>query len=287
MQIINFIGLDCYSASLVTLAKHMGVDYRSLFLGLWAETDFSYNKHWEVYVSQQLFSNLADGGLLFEALDVLDKANLEDTLLGMKNESYAVVGMDSFEIPWSPVFKIMKNPHYFIAQKDGPKNFTCYDPTYGTQGMNLDCTTAAGHSFNILILQAGQAKPMRKSLLADSVNINSSIKTLTKSFLYALEDNTDLSKANLLKMAKYTHALINNRRLYKQFLQFNFPQLQTASNIFDKEYFKNWESIKNGFYKAALLKDNTPACAELANLVKYALQNEAAQAQQILKLADK
>ena len=52
--------------------------------------------------------------------------------------NYIIIGMDACFIPWSPLYKLLHGPHYFIVQKGDAELHDCFDPTYGISGQTKD-----------------------------------------------------------------------------------------------------------------------------------------------------
>lgn len=55
----------------------------------------------------------------------------------VSENAFALVGMDAFQVPWTPLFGLQHGPHYFIAQKKNGDAQFCIDPTYGIENQTL------------------------------------------------------------------------------------------------------------------------------------------------------
>lgn len=274
MKLLNIEGMNCFTASLINLATCWGADYGQIFCGLWSENNFSYNPVWEVYNSKKLITNLENCGIKLSNLDLQNKYQLQQNLLQLEVDTFLVMGMDAFDVPWSPIYKLMHNPHYFVAHKTDGCTLTCYDPTYETQGMPLTVHHAALHAFDLICTSKTVQNTKPPSIFAEAYEYLATLPALKRKMKNMLCDKTATGKALFSNWAKYANCHMNNRYLFKYYLQQISPKILIDQTFLSLGFFSRWAAFKNGLYKAALVKDNTSLLIELEEMLNNLLNEE-------------
>lgn len=267
-------GLNCHLACILNIAASLDANYLQAFATLWSETDFSDNPKYHIYISKRVFMNLNALGIRIEILDISSPQEIAENLSLIQENEFFLVGMDTFHIPWSLVYQNFHGPHYFIARKEDSQLFTCFDPTYDEQGMIIKSNDNLFHAFDIARIHhiPTQIQPpqiQQEALAVLHSHPEMQKKLLDKTMQYKKEGNQNISP-----LINQIDAMIVNRRLFGYY----FNQLPFISHcgliFFDNDFFLQWEAIKNGFYKASVMKDNEAVLNEVCRLLVNIFQRE-------------
>lgn len=285
MNLIHFQGLNCYHDCLITLANFFGLDYISAFSHLWAEGNLRYDPICQVFLSRRLPETLESMGMVL-APPCVTKEEREIAWMNTPSSGYIIAGMDACQIPWTPLYQLLHGPHYFIVQKKPADPQLCFDPTYGFHDQTLTAQELAVHAFALIPIHTVEiSTPYREESEALLTQAQEVVKVHSKTSRHFLaQANACIQEPgeNALLPAKFADALLTGRYLYRHFLEQRKIPVESASLFFRKSYYEDWLAVKNGFYKAALLKGNrTPfdeACSRFVDL----LDQETAFARQVL-----
>lgn len=274
MKLIHFRGLNCYYNSIINVAAFWGVDYHSSFSALWSETDFTYEPIYGIYLTKRMFKNLKILGAGFEVLKSSSQKEKEESLSLFQTGEWLIVGMDSFHIPWTPYYQILHGSHYFIIQKENNNSLLCFDPTYDKKYIKIMLADIIPDIFDICHIYKIENRTLDIEIIQEIQEvINTNPKTREKLFK-EINGCTNENQKNAGTLAKYIDAMINNRHIYQYYLQ-NFSSA-SLSNLkwFDNDFFLQWTAVKNGLYKASLVKDNESIIHELGKQVKNLMNTE-------------
>ena len=235
LKTVNFLGLNCYCASIISIAAHFGIDYMPAFSDLWWETDFRYDDIRGVYLSRRLYENLLRLGARTESASCACAGDTRAALSRIKEGDCFVAGMDSYVVPWNDIFGQRHGWHYFIMQKSGDR-LLCADPTYGRSGMELTMETLLEHAFEIVTVS--EVAPTRNTApppaLSDNIQAIEAAFGALRETLAALPvggmPDAGLS-ARCLKAARYADALISSRLLFRRYVSSAFPDFIQQSEF--------------------------------------------------------
>ena len=254
MKLICFQGLNCYHACIITLAHHAGYPYEQSFSRLWSEGNPRFDPIGRVFLTRRMPQALESMGMYLEE-PAVTLPGRRHSWSEVSENAFALVGMDAFQVPWTPLFGLQHGPHYYIAQKKNGDAQFCIDPTYGIENQTLSSAQLYEKSYAMIPVYitdkpAGfPENPASAAAQAHEV-LQSHPKTL-KFFISQAEKWIREDPETALHPAKFTDALLTGRRLYRRFLEKN-AVLEQASLFESREYFAAWQAVKNGFYKAAL-----------------------------------
>lgn len=266
-ELINFKGLNCYNNSIITIANERDIDYNQCFHNLWSEIDFDCHNPLEIYTSKRLFQNLSMLGI--EIHKITDSTKLPTF---EKNELF-IVSMDSYFIPWNDIYQVRHDWHYFIVQNVIGNYFLCFDPTYHLSDIQISKSTVLNHANEICkINDVKYVFTLDVNLQEELNNVLSNNKKLesiiSEKMQYANKNDIRLHH----QTAKYIDAFINNRYMFKQYL--NTLHLPIDIHVIMPEnYFLTWIAVKNGLNKLSLSM-NEGLCSQINHLIKTLLQKE-------------
>lgn len=285
MNLIHFRGLNCYFNCVVSIAAYLGLNYEDSFATLWSETDFTYDRRHHAYSTKRMLANLEAMGVKLKGLGCDSQKEAEEVLSSCQEGEFIIVGMDAFCIPWSPIYQALHDPHYFFAQKEQPDSFFCFDPTYSKEYMRIMPDDIISHAYDIWRIEKVTEKPPHFGVIEEAQEIICNHPQTQEKLLFEINECTHEKQKNAGSLAKYAAALINNRYLYKHYLQSSLPNADKYQQFFDKDFFLRWEAVKNGLYKASLIKNNESVIDEVCKLFNNLIDEEIAIAKQIIIIA--
>lgn len=289
MKLIHFQGLNCYHDSLITLANAYGLDYTAAFSGLWSEGHLRYDPICGVFLSQRIEETLETMGMRFNAPRTGEKDReiaWADTPAG----NCIIIGMDACLIPWCPFYQLLHGPHYFIVQKGTSAQQDCFDPTYGISGQKLTAKELVSKAYALipvkldrtaLSIAASHIGPSSPPLLAQSQEVLKTHPETLRHFLECAHIWIKGPEKTALSAAKYIDGLLTGRYLYRHFLEEQENAKENAPMFFSRHYYDQWLTVKNGFYKAALIRKNSAAFEESCHLLTCLFEQEIELARQI------
>lgn len=285
MNLIHFQGLNCYHGCMVTLADAFGLDYTKAFSRLWSEGRLRYDPICGVFLSQRLQDGLEALGMTL-AQPRITTGERETEWAGIPAGHYAIIGMDARFIPWSPLYQLLHGPHYFIVQKGEGKSHNCFDPTYGVNGRRLTTQELLADAFALIAVQtSGAAIPLADDapdpLLVQAQDVLKTHPETLRHFLRQAGVWIQRSEKTALLPAKYVDALLSGRYLYRYFLNGRSKAEKRAPLLFSRQYYDEWLTAKNGFYKAALTRHSGSAFHEACRLLTALFEQERELALQI------
>jgi len=256
MNLIHFQGLNCYHDCVISVANHFGVDYSLAFTTLWSETDFSYDSYHKVYLTKRLLTNLEELGVKIEELDCLSQKDTDRIIPQFYEGEFMIIGMDAFYIPWDPFYQKFHGPHYFIAQNVKLGMLLCFDPTYDKKNEQLPRREIIEHAYAICRINRVEKKALRIEAIHEAreiVNTHPDTQSVLLSHIYGCIGG---ERENTVLLAKYIDAMINNRFLYRFFLE--SQQLPDNENhlFLNSDFFLEWKAVKNGLYKASISRSH-------------------------------
>lgn len=285
MNLINFMGLNCYYSCIASVAGELGVDYTLSFAKLWSETDFKYDRDRRVFLSKRMLTELDALGAKLTMLDCASPLDAGESLSSISNGEYFVVGMDAYAIPWNQLYGIHHGPHYFIAQKSQSQTLLCHDPTYNKKNQEISCRDLLTGAFDISrILRTEQNSPPpppQACVLQQACEILSSHPSLLEKLLTQIRECEGTNREQAILSAGYVDALISNRCLYQHYLNAS-PSGGCGSPLFSAEHILGWKAVKNGLYKAALSSLNQDVIRDVTGLLRQLIESEIRSASSLL-----
>ncbi|MDR0426132.1 MAG: hypothetical protein LBH24_03065, partial [Clostridiales bacterium] len=245
MKAVSLPGTNCYTACVLSVAQHFGIAYAPAFSDLWSETDFRYEKDFSVYASRRLTENLAGLGLSLRRV----APSLSAEAIGKEptpiDGTTAIAGADAFFIPWSPIYALAHEKHFFIIQKLDAETLSCSDPAYQREDIRIAAKNIVPHLFDLryAVPTAGRLRELPPSREAKTIlRAHPAAKRILGNRI------ASGGQQELLLLGRYADAMIRNRQLYRHYLN-----SAAHAHGFDKAYFDRWQCLKNGLFKAHLL----------------------------------
>lgn len=274
MNLVDFQGLNCYQNSIISIADYMGINYSKSFSTLWSETDFLYDTNHKIYLSKRIIDNFEKIGIMIELYSINSKEEAIKFLSIIEIKEPFIVGMDTFHIPWTPGYGWTHDVHYFVVQKYTENLFICFDPTYNKKYIEIIKDSIISHISKIYIVRKAKEnyynidiRDEAKAVVFEHPKI---YKILTQEFYKCVNEE----HKNALMLAKYIDTMVNNRYLYKYYLE-NSPIYLNKYNIyFNDDLFLKWKAIKNGLYKAYIIKKNEYIIQETFELFTNLIDDE-------------
>lgn len=285
MKIINFQGLNCYHNCVVSIAASFGVDYPESFATLWSETDFRYDPIRETYMSKNIVTNLETLGAELVPVSCSSPEETASALADLDEGECIVVGMDAYHIPWNQFCDLFHGPHYFIARNVGEEKLLCYDPTYYKKGERL-----TREDFIRLAFDAARVYRVGKGALG--LDYRTEAQAVLRSHPPACEtllERIDVcrygAQEETLLLAKYVDAMINNRYLFRHYLEKRSQPDERKRCYLNSDFLMRWFSVKNGLYKATLGRDNGVLVREISSCFKQLMDEELAMAGKMAEIS--
>lgn len=267
---VTLQGLNCYHGSIVNAAAFVGVDYPSSFAGLWSETDFTYDQMYHIYLTKRLLTNLATLGAELQLLACSSTREAEESLSLFQEGEWIIVGMDAYHLPWTPYYQTFQGPHYFLAQREKGDALFCVDPMYNKEHMQIMSGDLVLHAFDLCRINKMAEKPLPMQVRQEAEAVICTHPKTLEALIAATKECICGQQKNAELLAKYIDGLINNRHLYRYYLQHVQPDWEQSRQFFDHHTFLKWTSVKNGLYKASLINQNESiihaVCSQLADL---------------------
>lgn len=282
MELINFLGLNCYHNCIITIANNFGLDYCSAFSNLWSETDFRYEIYRKVYLSQRLIANLELLGLKLKMMLCSSPEEAEKYLAMIDDGEFIIVGMDAFYIPWNQFYGIFHGPHYFIAKKEKSEEFLCFDPTYNKMHEQISSKDIIAYAFDISYMYTVALGVWEVDIIHEAKEILCTYESIREKILSQIMDSESGDQAGIILCAKYIDAMINNRYLFRHLLMEKQFYPDANDSLFNRDYFLEWTAIKNGMYKIAHTKTRCTIIQEVYNCFGQVIDKENAIANKIL-----
>ncbi|SHK05299.1 hypothetical protein [Propionispora hippei] len=274
MSLIFFQGLNCYSSCLVNAAVFTGADYREVFADLWSETDFTYDQVHRLYLSQRLPKNLASMEVSMRFINCCSGWEIKEKVVGMPMGQLLIVGMDAFFIPWVPFYQTMHSFHYFIARKENEMLFSCFDPTYDKQNLEITEEHLIAYASDICRIDKSVKKTFSVDIRQEAQKILETHPETQEKLLAQIMECSHGKQKNGELLAKYIDALSNNRYLYLHYLQTMPLPGEQCDQCFHKEFFRKWAAVKHGLFKASLNMDNQFLICEVCEYFKELIAEE-------------
>lgn len=270
MNLIRFRGLNCFHNCIVNVAALLGVDYLASFANLWSETDFAYDPVLKVYLTKRMLTNLEALGARLETLRCATPKEVTESLSLFRAGEWIIAGMDAFDIPWNLYYRTLHGPHYFLACKQAGGPLSCLDPTDNKQDLRLTPEAFVPYVFDIRRIRRVPEKPLHAGL-PEAREILRTHPETQKDLFEKIRGCAGENQKNTRLIAKYIDAMTNNRYLYRHYLQ-NSPSASGGEPcFFDSDFFLRWTAVKNGLYKAALVRNSESilqeVCSQLGSLL--------------------
>ncbi|MDR2656210.1 MAG: hypothetical protein LBB86_00110 [Oscillospiraceae bacterium] len=268
MNIIHFRGLNCYSNSLVSVADSFGIDYTLAFGDLWSEMDLRYDPFREKYLSPRLLGNLNALGCTVKILPSETRDDIEGSLLGLNNGDCVIIGMDRSMVPWNPYFGGISGPHYFAAEYSADDPILCFDPTFNARNEKLRRDYIVERANRISVLKPRAPEPWMPDDTAELRAVAEGRGERLRRMTEWIERCSSDGGAEAERFAKYVEALINNRSLYRRYLDRCAPEILDALGTFDDSLLRRWSAVKHGLVKASVARQSGRRSDRLLNEIR-------------------
>lgn len=263
MKLINFHGLNCYYNSIVTVAAFLGVDYPASFATLWSETDFTYDPICHIYLTQRMFTALEALGARLEILNCSPKEKTNESLALFQPGEWIIVGMDAFYIPQNQYYQTLHGFHYFLVHNTHADLLYYFDPTYNQKQVKILREDIIAYAFDICRIRKVAAKPLHIGPVEEARKVMRAHPETKEKLLEQISGCTCGNQKNAGLLAAYVDALISNRYLYRHYLE-SLPSAPSwRQHCFTDDFLLRWTAVKNGLYKASLIKNNESLIDEL------------------------
>lgn len=283
MNLIHFRGLNCYLNCIVNAATFLGVNYQTSLATLWSETDFTYDSIHNVYLTKRMVTNLEMLGVKLEVLNCTSEQETVESLSLFQIGEWIILGMDAFYIPWNQYYHTLHDHHYFLARKETADLLSCFDPTYNQKNMQIMTCDIHSYVFDILRIHKVIEKPFHIGIMEECEEIIADHPKTQKRLLTQIYERTDgKHRDEGLLLAKYIDAMINNRYLYRHYLEYMTCYPEKGQSFFDNDFFAQWTAVKNGLFKASLLQNNEECIHKVCTHFNHLMNTEIAIAKQIM-----
>jgi len=175
---------------------------------------------------------------------------------------------------------------YFIAQNTKTETLLCIDPTYNKKNEQITRRELTSHTYEICRIKRVAKKPLLIESIQEAreiVGTHPSTRRLLLSQIYAC---VNAERENIVLLAKYVDAMIRNRYLYRFFLENQLMPYDENHLFLNSSFFGEWKTVKNGLYKASVIKDNKSIINEVCDHFNHLIDEEIAMAEKIIQLMD-
>jgi hypothetical protein len=277
MNLISFRGMNCYQSCVISLAHHWEVDYPLAFSTLWSETDFLYEDYFQIYSSRRMLINLETLGIRMQCMPVESREQTMGRLNTLSIGEFAVIGTDAFATPWSPVYTLSHETHYFIVRKEAGDMLTCFDPSYGEKDARMTLADTVPYIFDLRFPKPSKKKPLHMTAAQEARAIVREYSEIRQGIVARIE--ACVTSEELLGTGRFIDAMMNNRSLFQHYLN----TVSFAGEPFNDARLLRWKSLKNGLFKASLIKKKEKTIAEVVSRFQGLMDEELEIAMMILK----
>lgn len=279
MDLIYYRGLNCRLASLLNIADMLGANYLDAYVTLWSETDFSDEIKYNIYMSKRVYENLDAIGIRTEPLDCA-----RDAVSHIADGTMLLIGADTIDIPWHPVFGHFHDPHYFFAKKQPAQSIVCFDPVYGETNTEIKAEAVLTSAFELCRVYRVDASPPTHGLAEEAAAILRHLPDTAEALSDRIQGCKNDGKRNLPLLLKQINAMLNNRYLFGHYARASAPLAACSDAFFNDAYYANWEAVRNGLYKSGVVKQNEAVIDEVCKLFARAMQEELSMAARIAEM---
>lgn len=281
MDLIYYRGLNCRLASIINIANMLGVNYLDAYATLWSETDFTDEVKYNIYVSKRVFINLETIGVVTDMLDC-DEMRAAESLSQIPDGEWFLVGMDTFYIPWHPVYGYFHDFHYFFARKETAYSFLCFDPVYNEKNKIIKPGDVFPAAFELSHVYRIDSNAPGKELAQEAREVLNRHPVTKEALLAEMLRCKAGERDSISLLIKQIIAIINNRYLFQHFFRNAVSDSGHYEHFFGDTFFLKWEAVRNGLYKALIVKDNKSVIDEVYNLFADLMNEEINTAKEIL-----
>ncbi|MCL2337532.1 MAG: hypothetical protein FWC60_08950 [Firmicutes bacterium] len=281
MDLLNYRGFNCHLACVVNMAAALGVNYPDAFVSLWSEREFTDYPPNNIYISKRVFANLDALGTQTEIFNCASPAETAVSLSLIPDGELFFVGLESFYIPWHPLYQHFYNRHYFFARMEQAEYLTCFDPIFNQKDVLIKFADIAAFAYDLGYLRLAAAKPLPalKQVAREILVNHPPMQKYLQSEILKCEHRPLGEFAPLIKLID---ALIGNRYMFQLFLHQSPAPFTGSRQFFDGNFLGRWDAVKSGLYKAYILKDKEKTVNEVSDLFVGLIREEIALAKEII-----
>lgn len=230
---------------------------------LWSETDFTYDPICHIYLTQRMFTALEALGARLENLNCSPKEKTNESLALFQPGEWIIVGMDAFYIPQNQYYQTLHSFHYFLVHNAHADLLYYFDPTYNQKQVKILREDIIVYAFDICRICKVAAKPLHIGPVEEAREVMRAHPKTKEKLLEQISGCTCGKQKNAGLLAAYVDALISNRYLYRHYLESLPPAPNWRQHCFTDDFLPRWTAVKNGLYKASLIKNNESLIDEL------------------------
>lgn len=263
--------INCYSSSLLYILKQYNGNLSHALKNLNFEIDFYYDQHNKVFTSIKLIKNMEELGFKVSDMEFCNHKTNINFLNNLSFNSWMVVGMSCYDIPWHFFYKKKDITHYFPVHKINNNTYVAHDAMYGWTNIPLDISLIEKYAYevkNIIVLDnkivPKNNTSLKKNLLSLDI-IAKKIKLQLKN--HSLLSNTD--KDNLLQ---YVNSVTNNKYLANNFFILKKYNNETLSSY--ECILLDWISFKLAIQKLNANNHNPTLAHEIYQFINTITTNE-------------
>lgn len=283
MSLIYYRGLNCHLACIINIASLLGANYLNAFSALWSETDFTDEVEYNIYVSKRVFTGFKKVGIVTQHLNC--DAQAEEIMSTLTENELFFTGTDMFFIPWHPVYNNFHGPHYFFAKKESANTILCFDPVYGEQNRAITPGEVLSAAFKVGRILKTDAEPQKNIIFKEATAVlrgHPKIKAYLSNEILNCRNEGSFYINTLIKQI---NAMINNRYLFGRFINDAMLSFNFSGGIMGENYYLKWEAVRNGLYKASILKNNNDVIDEVCSMFLSLMDEEMSIARMIINLS--
>lgn len=266
MEYINIKGFNCYNSSISNIAYNLGIDYYMAYGNLWSEIDFDYNEATGIYLSKRIIKNLEFLGMKIEIIDCENMDEKKEFLDSLEIGQWAIIEMDCYYLPWHNFYQKIWYSHHFPILKETNDTFSCIDPLYDMLGMKM--------SHDYIVEYASRFEKIEKIDINEDILIikedEKSILKLKNKYKQIYDEilKEQYNQNRFIDLSRYFTCIINNRYLYRYYLNFNKNYISDLDDI----YFSKLEKLKNSFLRASNFLNKDQIIREIIKIIEDTIE---------------
>lgn len=263
--------INCYSSSLLFILHYHKIDLSNALKNLNFETDFYYDKFNRVFTSKKLIKNLANLGFLVCGMEFCHHKKSAVFLKTLPDDSWFVVGMSCYDIPWHFFYQKKHTTHYFPVLKKHENQYIAFDPMYNKVDIAFDISIVENYAYEVKnIVKINPQIKLQKTKLSTAI---AGMKSIKNNITNKLKNYQKLSIEEKNKLIEYVKSILNNKYLTANyFIKKQYPQNVVIT--YKKDIIENWIGVKFGLQKLYVNEQDSQLVDSLIYLINQTIQRE-------------
>jgi hypothetical protein len=158
----------------------------------------------------------------------------------------------------------------------------CFDPVYDKKNMQIRYVDILKHAFDLRRIRKAVLEEPQIELKQEAQQVLQVLPKIQKELHAEILTCKNAGRKQIYPIIKQITAMIGNRYLFAHFLHQPSSVYDPDRRFFNTDFFARWEAVKNGLYKASIVKNNESVVDEVCDLFLNLLFEEAVMAEQMI-----